>query len=137
MVGEKIGDLLDEAIGAMTSEPDGDDDVALSSAQADHPSLLDGPAPRAGRAEVDLGHDGDGVFPLALAVGPGPTGVAAVATGPAGRRRGDGLAAAGPGTGRWWGFVSQRNHHDRPRRTGGPSPAGAGLAPTTGFWRRR
>jgi len=44
-VGEEVGDLLDEAIGAVTSEPDGDDDVALSSAQPDHPPFLDRPAP--------------------------------------------------------------------------------------------
>jgi hypothetical protein len=40
VAGEQLGDLLGETVRGPAPQPDGDDDVALPTAQPDHPRQL-------------------------------------------------------------------------------------------------
>jgi len=40
VAGEQLGDLIGETVRTPASQPDGDDDVALPTAQPDHPRLV-------------------------------------------------------------------------------------------------
>ena len=144
---DEIDELFGQTVCGGTSETNGHDDRALSSAKPHHPCLLGRTASRGGRAHVDLDGDGRALRPL-CPVRTRPAGRRAEPGGTAGALPADRLGAAGPGTDGAC-FMTRRNWWGRGRgevlvhlgllapARGRSGPTGVSGWLTAGFWRFR